>query len=229
MSAKVNLQLRLDGVGDIQMPIDNLVIAGLTGRDTAAIEAHVAELAEIGVERPSSIPIFYRVSAELLSTATEIQMLGAESSGEVEFMLFGHADGMMVGTASDHTDREVEGYSIPVSKQMCTKPVAADVWRFDEVEDHFDDLILRSWAVVGGERRLYQEGAVSGMRPPRELIALYCDGKETLPVGTAMYGGTFAAIGGVKPADRFEFELEDPVLKRSIKHAYDIDVLPVVI
>ncbi len=228
MSAEVNLQMRLEGVGDIQVPISDLVIAGLTGRDTAAVEAHVAELVEIGVERPSSIPLFYRVSASLLTTQNTIQMLGAESSGEVEFILFGHAEGMLVGVASDHTDRKVEAYSVPVSKQMCAKPVSPDVWRFDEVADHFDELILRSWAVDKGERRLYQEGAASGIRPPRELIALYGDGAETLPPGTAMYGGTFAAIGGVKPAERFELELEDPVLKRSLKHAYDIHALPIV-
>jgi hypothetical protein len=42
-----------------------------------------------------------------------------------------------------------------------------------------------------------------------------------------MFGGTFAAKGGIRPAERFEFELEDPVLKRTIRHAYDIATLPV--
>ena len=42
-----------------------------------------------------------------------------------------------------------------------------------------------------------------------------------------MFGGTFAAKGGIRPADRFECELEDPVLKRSIRHAYDVIALPV--
>jgi len=42
-----------------------------------------------------------------------------------------------------------------------------------------------------------------------------------------MFGGTFAAKGGIRPAGRFEGELEDPVLKRSIRHAYDIVTLPV--
>jgi hypothetical protein len=42
-----------------------------------------------------------------------------------------------------------------------------------------------------------------------------------------MFGGTFAAIGGIRSANRFEFELEDPVLKRSIRHGYDVIELPV--
>ena len=40
-------------------------------------------------------------------------------------------------------------------------------------------------------------------------------------------GGTLAAKGGIRPADRFEYEFEDPVLKRTIRHAYDVMVLPV--
>jgi hypothetical protein len=36
------------------------------------------------------------------------------------------------------------------------------------------------------------------------------------------------AIGGIRPALRFEMELEDPVLGRMMRHGYDIDVLPVV-
>ena len=36
------------------------------------------------------------------------------------------------------------------------------------------------------------------------------------------------AIGGNRPGTRFEMELEDPVLGRTLRHAYDIKVLPVV-
>ena len=43
-----------------------------------------------------------------------------------------------------------------------------------------------------------------------------------------MFCGTLAAIGGIRPASRFEVELEDPVLGRTLRHAYDIEVLPVV-
>jgi hypothetical protein len=35
------------------------------------------------------------------------------------------------------------------------------------------------------------------------------------------------AKGGIRPASRFEYEFEDPVLKRSIRHAYDVIALPV--
>ncbi len=47
-----------------------LVVAGWTGRDPAAIEHHIAELEAIGVPRPSSVPLYYRVGANLLTQRT---------------------------------------------------------------------------------------------------------------------------------------------------------------
>ena len=41
-----------------------------------------------------------------------------------------------------------------------------------------------------------------------------------------MFCGTLAAHGGVRPTEWFEFEIEDPVLRRSITHAYSVRVLP---
>jgi hypothetical protein len=47
-----------------------------------------------------------------------------------------------------------------------------------------------------------------------------------LPAGTVMFCGTLAAAGGVRPSPRFEFEIEDPVRRQRIHHAYDIVSLP---
>ncbi len=87
-------------------------------------------------------------------------------------------------------------------------------------------MILRSFAWIDGARVLYQEGTLDGMLPVKELIARGFGGAG-LPDGCAMFGGTFAARGGIRPADRFEFELEDPVLKRRIGGGYDVIALPV--
>ena len=37
-----------------------------------------------------------------------------------------------------------------------------------------------------------------------------------------MFGGTLAAHGGIRPSSRFEYEIEDPVLGRTLHHGYDI-------
>ncbi|MDP7623810.1 MAG: DUF2848 domain-containing protein [Rhodospirillales bacterium] len=226
MTVKIDLKLQLAG-DKIDYVLDNIIIGGLTGIDVEAIEKHLDELAEIGVTRPSSIPLFFRAAADMVSTADDIQVLGEDTSGEAEFVLLGTEDGMLVGVGSDHTDRKVEAYSIAVSKQMCAKVIAPEVWRYDDVKDHFGQLNIRSWAFENGEKRLYQECTAADFLAPDDVLPQCCDGAITLPAGTLYYGGTGAAIGGVKPADRFEYEIEDPVLGRTISHGYDVSPIPV--
>jgi len=215
---------RSDRIG---VEIHSLIIAGWAGRDAAAIEHHIEELAEIGVPRPSTTPLYYRVAAQTLSQANELVVLGPDSSGEVEPVVVALADGLWIGIGSDHTDRKAEASGIALSKQLCGKPVGTQLWSYADVEGHWDQLILRSWATINGERVLYQDSPVSTLRTPRDLIRKHT-GAETLPAGTLMFCGTPGAIGGIRPATRFEMELKDPVLNRSLTHSYDIPVLPVV-
>jgi hypothetical protein len=204
--------------------VRELVIAGWTGRDVAALEKHIRELEAIGVKRPKTTPIFYRVAASLLTSDNTIEVLGDQSSGEAECVVYGRDDGLFVGLGSDHTDRKAETVGVSLSKQMCAKPVSREVWRLEDVAAHWDRLILRSNVGTEGRRRLYQEGPVAGMRPPTELFKLYCGG--LLPAGTAMFCGTLAVHGGITPSETFEMELEDSVLGRKITHSYRVKTLP---
>jgi hypothetical protein len=215
-----------DATTPLTLPVDQAVIAGWTGRDPVARDKHIAELEAIGIARPASTPIYYRVSARRLTTEDSIEVSGTESSGEVEFVLIGWQGRIFVGVGSDHTDRKVETFSVTVSKQMCDKPIAPVLWELEEVAGHWDQMILRSHAWIDGARVLYQEGTLDSMLPVKELIHRGFGGAG-LPDGCAMFGGTFAAIGGIRPASRFDFELEDPVLKRSLRHGYDVIALPV--
>jgi hypothetical protein len=201
------------------------VIAGWTGRDTEAVEKHIKELEVLGVKRPATTPIFYRVGAARLTTEESIEVLGEKSSGEVEFVLLQTQGVLWVGTGSDHTDREVEAYGVSVSKQMCEKPIAPLFWRFGDVAARWDRLMLRSYATIGGVRALYQEGPVATMRHPEDLLARFS--QNGLADGTLMFCGTLAVHGGLRPAQRFEFELEDPVKGRKIQHGYDVVSLPI--
>ena len=210
----------------LTLAIDQAVIAGWTGRDPVARDKHIVELEALGIARPASTPIYYRVAARRLTLADSIEVSGGDSSGEVEFVLIGWQGRIFVGCGSDHTDRKVESYGVTVSKQMCDKPIAAVLWELEDVIGHWDQMILRSHAVIAGERVLYQEGTLDAMLPVQDLIAGGF-GDKGLPDGCAMFGGTFAAKGGIRPASRFEFELEDPVLKRTIRHGYDVIALPV--
>ncbi|MDR3467832.1 MAG: DUF2848 domain-containing protein [Xanthobacteraceae bacterium] len=224
------LALRVHDRGDTttrSFVVHDLVIAGWTGRDPVARDKHIAELELLGVKRPASTPIYYRVAASRLTTADTLDAAGGQSSGEVEFVLMRSADRLYVGVGSDHTDREVETYNITVSKQMCDKPVAPEAWAFEEVVGHWDRIVLRSFATIDGRRELYQEGTLAAMLAPADLATREF-GAAGLPEGTALFGGTFAAKGGIRPASRFDFEMEDPVLGRVIRHGYAVRVLPVV-
>jgi hypothetical protein len=205
--------------------IKRLVVAGWTGKNVAALEAHIKELEALGVKRPKSVPIFYRVAKSLLTTDDAIEVMGDKSSGEVEFVLYALDDGLWMGVGSDHTDRKAETVGVTLSKQMCAKPVGARIWRYEDVKPHWDQLKLRSFVRVGKKRRLYQEGPVTTMRGPEELIKLYT-GKSRLKPGTAMFCGTLAVHGGIAAADAFEMEIEDPVLRRKLTHSYRIVPLP---
>ena len=207
--------------------VRQLVIAGWTGRDRAAMEKHIRELEELGVRRPASTPVYYRVGASRLTLAPAIEVSGGESSGEVEFVLAQFDGRLWVGLGSDHTDRKLETIGVTISKQLCDKPVGGTFWSFDEVAPHWDQLVLRAYAIENGKRSLYQEGPVTTMQDPLELIAACTGGQRTLPEGTAMFCGTLAAQGGIRPAARFEMELHDPVLQRTLAHGYDIETLPI--
>src|SRR2546423_2461926 len=88
-----------------RIDIASLIIAGWTGRDKAAVEHHIAELAAIGVKRPRAIPCFYRLGANLLTMAPEVGVVGEGSSGGVEVLLVAAPPSLYVGGGSYHTDR----------------------------------------------------------------------------------------------------------------------------
>lgn len=211
---------------DRAMTIRNLVIAGWTGRDQAAMESHIAELEAIGVRRPPATPCFYRVAVEQLTQSSSIQVVGADTSGEVEYYIVQDDGVRWVGVGSDHTDRKLEAHNVSLSKPVCAKPIAPTLWRFDDVADHWDQLVLRSYATIDGTRVPYQEGPVTTMRSPDDLVTRYEAAGGRYGDGTLMFCGTLAVMGGVRPATRFEVELYDPVRDRTIQHGYDVEVLP---
>jgi hypothetical protein len=213
------------GADRVEFEPTALIVAGWTGRDEAALRHHIEELAAIGVPRPSSVPVFYRNSTANLVQTTRLEVLGGNTSGEVEPVIVALDDGLCLGLGSDHTDRKAETMGIALSKQLCGKVVGNSLWRFDDVSGHWDDLIIRAVATIDGKPVKYQEGKLSAMRHPSDLMARY---GEKFVAGTVMFCGTLGAIGGIRPASRFDMTLEDAAGGRKLTHAYDIVALPVV-
>ena len=117
---------------------------------------------------------------------------------------------------------------LPSPSRSARKSLGRTAWRFEEVEPHWDRLLLRSFISEGGKKVLYQEGPLATIRAPRELIAGWRNGDRRLPAGTAMFCGTLPALGAIRPSSRFEMEIEDPVLGRKLAHAYDVEALPLI-
>jgi hypothetical protein len=202
--------------------IRELVIAGWTGRDAARVEAHVRELESEGIPRPPRTPMYYLLSAALLTTADAITVVGSGTSGEIECLLISRDDGLWVGLGSDHTDRALERTSVAKSKQVCHKPVACTLWRFSDVAAHWDQLELRSFIEIDGARAPYQAGTAAAMRPPQALVKDLISRGGSFDPGTAMFCGTLATISAIRSSPRFEMELHDPILGRTIHHEYRV-------
>jgi hypothetical protein len=204
--------------------IRTAIVAGWAGRDKDAVERHILELEELGVPRPSATPLFYRVSAARVTIDPEIESTAA-ASGEVEAVLLRSDGRLWVGVGSDHTDREVEAYKVAVSKELCMKPIAAELWPYEEAVDHWDELVLRAWIVANGEEVLYQEGGLASLLSGEDLMTA---SEPALADGSIMFCGTFEAKGGIRPSARFRYELEDPVRGRSIGGYYSVRTLPMI-
>jgi len=215
-----------DGQRHLEVRARNLVIAGWTGRDREQLEHHIRELEELGVSAPSKMPAFYRLACALLVQEEAIQVVGPDSSGEAEAVLMHFGGELWVGLGSDHTDRCLEAVSIRVAKQVCAKPIAVQVWSYADVQDHWDELILRSYVCNGAERELYQSGMLGCNLAVTDLIERLRDDGGGLADGTVLFCGTLPVLGKLRGAGRFEVELEDPRLERKLKFAYGIDVLP---
>lgn len=209
------------------------VIAGWTGRDSAAIEHHIEELAAIGVPRPSSVPLYYRTSRELLIQSPKLEVLGPESSGEAEPVLF-FADGeWWLTVGSDHTDRQVESYSVAVSKQMCLKPIGTTAWRWADIVARQDQIKLESRIQENGQWVTYQSGTLASIRPLQSLLDGYLKQAGAVEEGFFMSCGTLGAIPnaegkGIRPAESMEISLRDAAHNRAIVHRYAVDALPIV-
>ncbi len=204
----------------VVMPVRRVLNGGFAGRDQAQVRAHIEELAHLGVKDPGETPTFYPLVRTAVSQAEELQVVGeAGNWGEAEPVVLFTARGLLVTVGSDHTDRDLEGYSIIKSKQVYPNMVARRAWRYEEVLDHWDNLILRAW-VGEGRGRLFQEAPLAALMRPEELVERARALIEGDPEGTVFFLGTVAAKEQITFAGVFECELSDPTTGDSLVCAY---------
>ena len=173
-----------------------LLVAGYTGRNLAAVEAHIAELAKIGVPRPATIPSYYQLAPELLTTDQVINVKGGSTSGEVEPVILRQGSEYYLTIGSDHTDRDLERSDIHRSKAACPKPLASSVVPLgtDLASADWDHMSIAS--TIDGNP--YQSGTVSTLRHPADLF-------DRLTRGLGPVTGDFALFCGTVPLIEPEF------------------------
>jgi hypothetical protein len=188
------------------------------------VQRHIVELQAIGVAPPKKTPTFYRVTPNLLTTQRKVVVAGPNTSGEVEFVLVAAERGLLVGVGSDQTDRSLERLDIAAAKQVCPKIISPELWTMEDVMHHWDHLVLRCWSISYGRRMLFQEGPVSSIRFPDDLIQEFLGRNGALPIGTVMFGGTIPSKESIIGEQQYEIELEDPIRKRTIQHRYSASI-----
>ena len=215
-----------DTTAPIRFPVRRIVNAGYTGRDQAAVQAHIDELKAIGVPAPDKIPTYFPKAAALLTTDDGFEAIDRDNTGEAEYVLLVAEDGIYVGVGSDHTDRALEKTDIPKGKQMCPNFVSRSVWRFADLQADWDALELKAW--IGLHRAtLFQETTLAAFMTPEELMervkALLGGALEP---GTVIFSGTVSAlIDGYPFADHFECELKNPATGEALVCRYAIHLM----
>lgn len=226
---KIGLEvINKDGLSEtVDFEVKYLVLGGYSGRNTEGVMKHIEELAKLGVPKPPRVPMLYPISRYLLRFDEEVEVLDDKTNGEVEYVLFVDKDILYVTVGSDHTDRDLEKYGVRKSKQMYPVIIPKKVWKYKDVKDHWDEIVIKSFITVKGKEILYQEDPLKALHPPEKLIE---DIEKELKIdknGLVIFSGTIPSITGeLLFGEEFKILMHDPVLKRSLEHKYNIKILP---
>lgn len=224
---KHTLQLTVDSLDskeDLSFQVNKLINAGYGARDQSNVRAHIEEMKDLNLKMPETIPTIFPLSNHMVTTETSIQVQHKKTNGEVEFMLLLQEGEWYVAVGSDHTDRELESFSVPICKQAYPNFIAPVVWRVNDIIEHWDQIQLKAWMTVDGKRERYQEGTFGDILPFSfwEKRMKELDAHES---GSAIMCGTVPTVDGLKYGEKFEYEMFDPVLDRKVASFYDLSYL----
>ncbi len=210
-----------DGERPVRFKVNTLGIAMFCDRDPD-VAALQAEQKEAKWERIcETFPSFCKISRYLLTTDDRVEVQGNRTCGEVEVVALAQGNDLFIGIGSDHCDRAIEPVYYYKPKQMCPHALGPRVWRYEEIADHWDELEMISFVRVQGREVAFQKGSLSTLLKVPDLI----DRSGFSSDGLALYCGTVKFLDEYVYGDGFGMELRDPVLGRSLRHTYSLDVL----
>ena len=198
---------------------------GSATRDPNAAIAHQDEVAKSGIFIATDVPAprIYPIGIHALEMGDEVFVQSNRTSGEVEIVIY-VSDRVYVGVGSDHTDRALETFSIPGSKQACVNHLAPILWPYDEIVDSWDDCILRSWV----DDRLYQEVGVSKFLAPLDILSVLKERVSGVPDQNYMvYCGTYVSVDkALGFGSNWRYQLDAPSRNRQLESSYEVvDIL----
>ena len=157
-----------------------------------------------------------RITNARLCTDPEIQVLGEGTTADAALFLAGAGAGMLIGLASNHR------YGLRGDPQIFCKPVCRQVWRFEHVADHWQNLVIQAADYKG---IIFQEGELGDFAPVDEIVSQVSRGQSSLVSGTAVIcaGLPFRDIGVLERS--YSLTLSNPHSRRHLELQYSVRVL----
>ncbi len=209
----------------IEFNYDKCFVIGYSGRNIEKTKEHIDELErELGVKPPKFLPTIFECSKEIVTQDSDLKFVGNRTSGECEYVILLGEDDIYITLGSDHTDRDLESVNIFKSKQVCLKPIAKDAWKYDEVNDHWDDIKLNSYTTISGKEVLYQEGTLGDILPVEKILSELKKRVGDID-NSVIFSGTVPTKDGFFFGDNFRAEMIDEKLNRKIEFSYDVNVI----
>lgn len=213
------------GKRQIDIDCQNLFAIGYAGRNIEKTMEHIKELeVELGVPAPKKIPTIFQCSNMLLTQEQSFHVVGDRTCGECEYVIVLNGGSVYIGVGSDHTDRALESASVPKAKQVCPKPIGSELWDYEEIKGHFDDIIIRSWQQIEGKEVLYQDGKLADILPVETILSELRS--RVGDIGNAViFSGTVPALEGFKFGSVFSAKMIDEKLGRTLTCRYELKII----
>jgi hypothetical protein len=220
----VTLSFELPDGSTRNVEVRHLLNAGYAGREQDEVQAHIEELALLGVPGPSTTPALYPVSPYLAQQTSEVRVQHARTSGEAEWAMVITEEDVLLTVACDHTDRELEVHGVAWSKNASPDVLGRKAWRLDDVRDRLDQITLKGWVGAGDEPdTLIQDSTLGALLTPDYWLDVLAERGLNQP-GTVLISGTVAMTAGVDQFARsWKVEMTDPATGASLDASYIVD------
>ncbi|WP_321329521.1 DUF2848 family protein [uncultured Ilyobacter sp.] len=214
---------KLSGQEKFSVPYEKVLVIGYSGRNMEKTMEHIKELEEqLNVPAPKKIPTIFECSLETLTQEKNIKFVGDQTSGEIEYIIIYMNGKTYIGIGSDHTDRKLESVSVPKSKQVCAKPIGNELWDYDDIKEHWDQIKMVSCQIIDGKEVKYQDGKLADILKVEKILEELKERVGNID-NSIIYSGTVPLLDGFKYGDTFKCMMIDEVLKRTLKLEYGID------